>query len=114
MGYELQKVEGDEVSAERNEAKVKWSEAQVEKQKAKEKQKRKMVKEGLEGSSLDAPGPRKRKPKRQAAKSEKLVGKRIAVKWASKGGKNFILTAGKTGPSVKLQLMTISAAFQHI
>ena len=31
--------------------------------------------------------------------TQKLVGKRIAVKWASKGGNNFILTAGKTGPS---------------
>eukprot|EP01043_Picozoa_sp_COSAG02_P058446 COSAG02_NODE_7276_length_3087_cov_4.386546_4_plen_58_part_00 len=27
------------------------------------------------------------------------MGKRIAVKWASKAGKNFIMTAGKTGPS---------------
>ena len=47
----------------------------------------------------DTAAPRKRKPERQGAKSEKLVGKRIAVKWASKGGKNFIMTAGKSGPS---------------
>ena len=95
MGYELQKADGDEVSPERNEAKVKRSEAQVEKQKAKDKQKRKLAKEGLD----DALAPVKRKPERQGAKSEKLVGKRIAVKWASKGGKNFIMTAGKSGPS---------------
>ena len=95
MGYELQKADGDEVSPEHNEAKVKRSEAQAKKQKAKDKQKRKLAKEGLD----DAAAPRKRKPERQGAKSEKLVGKRIAVKWASKGGKNFIMTAGKSGPS---------------
>jgi len=97
MGYELQKAEGDEVSAARSEQKVKRSEAKAKKQTAQEKQKRKLAKEGLD----DAPSvrPRKRKPKRQAQVTQKLVGKRIAVKWASKGGNNFILTAGKTGPS---------------
>ena len=71
MGYELQKVEGDEVSGERSEQKVKRSEAKVEKQTAQEKQKRKLAKEGLD----DAPGPRKRKPERQAQVTQKPVGK---------------------------------------
>ena len=95
MGYELQKADGDEVSAERSEQKVKRSEAQVKKKNAEAKQQRKLAKEGLD----DAPAIRKRKPERQAQTTQKLVGKRIAVKWANKGGKNFILTAGKTGPS---------------
>ena len=94
MGYELQKVEGVERSPDFEEKKMKASEALGEKKKAQAKQKRALAKEGLD----DAAAPLKRKPTRQI-NPQALVGKRIAVKWASKGGKNFMLTAGKTGPA---------------
>ena len=38
-------------------------------------------------------------PSQVDAALKQMVGKRIAVKWASKGGKNFMLTAGMTGPA---------------
>eukprot|EP01046_Picozoa_sp_COSAG06_P048662 COSAG06_NODE_7318_length_2547_cov_11.542075_2_plen_120_part_00 len=68
--------------------------AKVEKQKKQMKQKKKLAKEGLDDAS-----PILKKKLKGPTRPQDLVGKRIAVKWASKGGKNFILTVGKSGPS---------------
>ena len=96
MGYELEKVEGVERSPDFNQKKMNSSKAQEEKKKAAAKQKRQLAKEGLD----DAAPLVKKKPKRKTDSASGLkAGQRIAVKWASKGTKNFMLTAGKTGPS---------------
>ena len=94
MGYEFQKITGVERNPNFDEEKLKKSVAQVEKQKQQMKQKKQLAKEGLD----DAAPILKKKPKK-FANPQQLVGKRIAVKWASKGGKNFMLTVGKKGPS---------------
>lgn len=93
MGYELQKVESVERSPDFDQKKMDRSKAQEEKKKARSKQKRQLAKEGLDDAAPEV----KRKPKRKADLLK--AGQRIAVKWASKGGKNFMLTAGKSGPS---------------
>eukprot|EP01044_Picomonas_judraskeda_P001860 COSAG03_NODE_119_length_12315_cov_126.503847_11_plen_158_part_00 len=93
MGYELQKVESVERSPDFDQKKMDRSKAQEEKKKAKSKQKRQLAKEGLDDAAPEV----KKKPKRKADLLK--AGQRIAVKWASKGGKNFMLTAGKSGPS---------------
>eukprot|EP01049_Picozoa_sp_SAG25_P021239 SAG25_NODE_7770_length_461_cov_0.491713_1_plen_103_part_10 len=90
MGYELQKITGVERNPDFDKEKLKKSVAQVEKQKQQVKQKKKLAKEGLD----DAAPILKKKPKK-STNPQQLVGKRIAVKWASKGGKNFMLTVGK-------------------
>ena len=94
MGYELQKVTGVERNPNYNADKLKKSAAQVEKQKQQKKQKAMLAKEGLD----DAQPILKKKPKK-SVNPQQLVGKRIAIKWASKDGKNFMMTVGKGGVS---------------
>ena len=53
-----------------------------------------LAKEGLD----DAQPILKKKPKK-SVNPQQLVGKRIAIKWASKDGKNFMMTVGKGGVS---------------
>ena len=90
MGDELQKVEGVEGNPEVDESKAQRRQAQLEKKKAREKQQRRLAKEGLDDAKAAVRG--RRKKKRQVDPNE-IVGLKIMVKWYSRGGKNFVLTA---------------------
>ena len=88
MGYELQKIEGEEHNPNVGEKKASQREAQEEKKKAQEKQQRALAKEGLDGAVSSTRG---RKKKREVNPNE-FVGMKIQVKWYSRGGTSYVLT----------------------
>ena len=91
MGYELQKVEGAEKNPNMTEKKARQREAHLEKKIQREKQQRRLAKEGLDDAKTAVRGSRKKKRK---VDPNEIVGLRIAVKWYSRGGKDFVLTKG--------------------